>query len=84
MDRPQGVFVAVRFDAAILKVANDSIIWSGSASAERLVGPPRKTEEMDPVVQGLSTVAAELITQLVREASSALGRGSAVRAQSRP
>lgn len=83
VDRPQGVFVAVRLDAALIRVANDSIVWSGTARAERQVGPPRLAD-MNLVVQGLSEVAGEVITELVKQAEGSVGRGAAVRAQSRP
>ena len=83
VDRPDGVFVAVRIDAALVRIANDSIIWSGSARSERQVGPT-KTEDMNVVIRGMSEAASEIILRLVLAAESAVSRGPAVRAQSSP
>ena len=80
VNRGAEVSVAVHVDAAIVRSADDSVLWSGGAHAERALG---QTRDMEVVVGAMSELAQETIGRLIQEASAAVRR-PAVRAQSRP
>lgn len=64
VDRGKRVFAAVRIDARLVRADDDSILWSGSASAEREVPTPN----MSGIVQTLSTLAEQVVGELVDRA----------------
>ena len=64
VDRGKQVFAVVRLDARLLRAKDDSVLWAGSARLERLV--PEGT--MPAIVAMLSTLSAEVITQLQESA----------------
>ena len=68
----QNVSIAVRIDARLLRTVDDSLIWSGSARAERPIPDPT----MEHIVAGLSIAAVEVINKLGVQAITEL-RGSA-------
>ncbi len=69
VDRGDSVFAAVAFDARIVRVRDDSVLWTGSAADERYVPEP----EMDAIVATLSILAEDVIAQLARRARTELG-----------
>ena len=73
VDRGQQVFAAVRLDARLVRSRDDSVIWAGSARLERAV--PEGT--MPAIVDALSVLAAQVITQLQDSARVALGVSAA-------
>lgn len=73
VDRGRNVYAAVRFDARLVRASDDSLIWSGTARAERAV--PQGT--MPAIVAALSELSADVITQLAEEARAALARSAA-------
>ena len=77
VDRGNQVFAVVRFDARVIRAKDDSVLWSGSARAERLV--PEAT--MPAIVEALSRLSTDVIVQLQDSARAALVRppASAVR-----
>lgn len=64
VDRERNVLAAVRIDARIVRAADDSIVWSGSSRLERAAEPPN----MPGIVQTLSTLADEVLTDLATRA----------------
>ena len=64
VDRGKQVFAAVRIDARLVRADDDSILWSGSASAEREVPTPN----MSGIVQTLSALAEQVVGELVDRA----------------
>ena len=68
VDRGKQVFAAVRLDARLVRARDDSVIWSGSARLERPV--PQGT--MPAIVETLSVLASQVITQLQDSARVAL------------
>lgn len=66
------VNVAVRLDVKLVRSADDSLIWSGSARLERPVSQPT----MDNIVGTLSDAAIEVIARLSREAVQELSAAS--------
>lgn len=70
VDRGDSVLAAVHLDGAVVRVADDSVLWQGSARAERRV-PEAKS--MPAVVDALSALTAAAVDQLVREAEPTLG-----------
>ena len=64
VDRGKQVFAAVRIDARLVRADDDSILWSGSATAEREVPTPN----MSGIVQTLSTLAEQVVSELVERA----------------
>ena len=79
VDRGKDVFAAVRLDARLVRAGDDSVLWSGSVRLERPV--PQGT--MPAIVETLSQLAAEAVTQLMDGARQALpaAAASAVRAR---
>lgn len=69
VDRGQQVFAAVRLDVRLARARDDSVIWAGSARLERAV--PEGT--MPAIVEALSALTAQVITQLQDSARVALG-----------
>jgi ABC-type uncharacterized transport system auxiliary subunit len=64
VDRGKLVLAAVRLDVRLVRADDDSIVWSGSASAERPVQDPN----MSGIVQTLSALAEEVIADLANRA----------------
>jgi len=58
------VHAAVQVDLRIVRAQDDSILWSGSSRLERVADSPR----MSGIVQTLSTLADEVITDLATRA----------------
>jgi ABC-type uncharacterized transport system auxiliary subunit len=73
VDRGQQVFAAVRLDARLVRARDDSVIWSGSARLERQV--PEGT--MPAIVEALSSLATQVITQLQDSARVSLAASAA-------
>lgn len=78
VDAPGSVTASVALLARLVRVADDSVIWSGSA---REMEPIAQTRSIDAVVAGLSTAAARAIIRLADDAGSALRRLAAAGAQ---
>jgi ABC-type uncharacterized transport system auxiliary subunit len=68
VDRGSQVLAAVRLDARIVRTDDDSVVWSGSAHIER----PARDAHMTGIVQTLSEIAAEAVTELATRARSEL------------
>jgi hypothetical protein len=64
----------------LVRVADDSIMWSGSA---REAEPIAQSRSIEAVVAGLSAAATRAISRLTDEAASALRRLAAAGAQGR-
>jgi uncharacterized lipoprotein YmbA len=73
VDRSGLVFAAVRLDARLVRAADDSVLWSGTARAEAQVA---QSKDMTAVVDSLSSLAASAVARLARDAQPAL-RGAA-------
>lgn len=73
VDRGHQVFAAVRLDARLVRARDDSVLWSGTARLEQPV--PEGT--MPAIVAALSTLAAQVITQLQDSARVSLGAPAA-------
>jgi ABC-type uncharacterized transport system auxiliary subunit len=80
VDAPSSVTASVWLVAQLVRVADDSIVWSGSA---REMEPIAQTRSIDAVVAGLSTAAARAVVRLTDEAGTALRRLAAAGAQRR-
>ena len=68
VDRGSQVMAAVRLDARIVRVSDDSILWSGTSHIERAARAPN----MPGIVQTLSEIAAEAVPVLVTRARAEL------------
>ncbi|HEX2778413.1 MAG TPA: ABC-type transport auxiliary lipoprotein family protein [Gemmatimonadaceae bacterium] len=68
VDRGSRVFAAVRIDARIVRASDDSILWSGTSHIER----GARSSSMPGIVQTLSDLAAEAVTDLVTRARAEL------------
>ncbi|NUO65378.1 MAG: hypothetical protein HOQ11_12385 [Gemmatimonadaceae bacterium] len=68
VDRGSQVLAAVRLDARIVRASDDSILWSGTAHIERAARAP----SMPGIVQTLSDLAAEAVTELATRARAEL------------
>jgi len=79
VDRGRDVFAAVRLDARLVRASDDSVIWTGTARVERRVPSP----SMTAIVDTLSQLTAEAVSQLLETARAALliPAASAVRAR---
>ena len=64
VDRGSQVLAAVRIDARIARAEDDSIVWSGTSRLERAAAPAN----MPGIVQTLSSLATEVITDLATRA----------------
>ena len=73
IDRGNDVFVAVHLEASLVRVEDDSIVWSGGARAERPV--PGGT--MDGIVAGLSAATDEVMLALLDSARVSIRQKSA-------
>ena len=80
VDAPSSVTASVWVAAQLVRVADDSIVWSGSA---RQMEPIAQTRSIDAVVSGLSVAVARAVVRLTDEAGSALRRLAAAGAQQR-
>jgi len=80
VDAPNSVTASVSLVAQLVRVADDSVIWSGAAHE---MEPIAQTRSIDAVVAGLSTAAGRTIARLTDEAGSALRRLAAAGAQPR-
>ena len=69
VDSPTSVSAAVTLAAQLVRSADDSVLWSGTAHATESV---RESRRMASVVSALSVAAGRAITQLVDEAAAAL------------
>ena len=68
VDRGTQVFAAVRIDVRIARAEDDSIVWSGSSRLERAAQPAN----MPGIIQTLSTLADEVLTELATRAQREL------------
>ena len=64
IDRGNNVFVAVSLEASLIRVEDDSILWSGGARVERAV--PEGT--IEGIVAGLSAATDEVVFALLDSA----------------
>lgn len=80
VDRDPSVLVAVRVEASLVRVADDSVMWSGARAAERAVPQPT----MPHIVGALSGLAAETIAELLAEAERSLARSGVPPVPARP
>ena len=72
VNRDQTVLVAVRIEASLLRVADDSVMWSGQRAAERAVPQPT----MPQIVGALSGLAAETIAAMLADAEASLSQAN--------
>lgn len=68
VDRGSEVRAAVRIDLRIVRAADDSILWSGSSRLERAA----RSGDMPGIVQTLSALADEVVTDLATRARQEL------------
>jgi len=80
VDAPNSVTASVSLVAQLVRVADDSVVWSGAAQE---MEPIAQSRSIDAVVAGLSAAAARAITRLTDEAGSAVRRLAAAGAQQR-
>jgi ABC-type uncharacterized transport system auxiliary subunit len=80
VDAPGSVSASVSLAAQLVRVADDSVLWSGTAT---IVEPVRESRSMDSVVAGLSMAAAKAIARLTDDAGATLRRLAAARAPDR-
>jgi len=78
VNRGRQVFALVHLDGSIVRAADDSMLWRGSARFERRVDRPT----MNGIVRTLSTLADSAIIELAQQAGRVL-RTSAAAAASR-
>jgi ABC-type uncharacterized transport system auxiliary subunit len=64
VNRGAAVFAAAHFEARLVRVADDRIVWQGSARRER---PVRDSRSMDAVVAELSAAAADVVRDLMTQ-----------------
>jgi ABC-type uncharacterized transport system auxiliary subunit len=69
VDAPGSVTASVSLGAQLVRVADDSVLWSGSA---KVVEPVRETRSMNAVVSALSLAAARAIARLTDDANATL------------
>ena len=80
VDGPTLVSASVALSAQLVRIADDSVLWSGTA---REVEPVPQSREIDSVVASLSTAATRAVTRLADEAALTLRRLAAAGAQER-
>ena len=68
VNRNAEVLAAVHLEADLIRMSNDSVVWSGAERLERAV--PAPTDSMYRVVETLSALTAEVITRLVQRAQA--------------
>ena len=73
IDRGSNVFVAVHLEASLVRVEDDSIVWSGGARAER----PVPDGTMEGIVAGLSAATDEVMLALLDSARVSIRQKSA-------
>ena len=73
IDRGPNVFVAVSLEASLVRIDDDSIVWSGSGRSERAV--PDGT--MDGIIAGLSAATDAVLLSLIDEARVSIRQRSA-------
>jgi uncharacterized lipoprotein YmbA len=73
IDRGDDVFVAVNLEASLVRIEDDSIIWSGGKRVERAV--PAGT--MEGIIAGLSTATDEVLVALLDSARVSIRQKSA-------
>ena len=76
VNRGRRLLAAVHLDASIVRARDDSLLWHGSARAERAVGEP----SMNAIVAALSDLADSVIIELAQQAGRALRSRSAAAA----
>jgi ABC-type uncharacterized transport system auxiliary subunit len=80
VDAPSSVSASVALAAQLVRVSDDSVLWSGTAAS---VEPVRESRSMDSVVAALSMATAKAIARLVEDASTTLRRLAASGARER-
>ena len=80
VDGPTSVSASVSLAARLIRVADDSVVWSGAAHEVELVAESRN---IDAVVAALSSATTRALTRLIDDAAVALRRVAAARAQER-
>jgi ABC-type uncharacterized transport system auxiliary subunit len=80
VDAPTSVSASVSLSALLVRVADDSVVWSGST---REIEPVKESRNIDSVVASLSAAAARALVRLTDEAASTLRRLAAAGAQDR-
>jgi ABC-type uncharacterized transport system auxiliary subunit len=80
VDAPNSVTASVSLVAQLVRVADDSVVWSGAAQE---MEPIAQSRSIDAVVAGLSAAAARAIARLTDEAGLAARRLAAAGAQQR-
>ncbi len=70
VNRGREVLAAVHLEAELVRTANDSVLWTGAGRIERAV--PAPTDSMPKIVETLSSLTAEVISQLVERARLAV------------
>ena len=73
IDRGNDVFIAVNLEASLVRVEDDSILWSGAARVERAI--PAGT--MEGSVAGLSAATDEVVFALLDSAKVSIRQKSA-------
>lgn len=73
IDRGNDVFVAVNLEASLIRVDDDSILWSGGARVERAV--PDGT--MEGIIAGLSAATDEVVFALLDSVKVSIRQNSA-------
>ena len=73
IDRGDDVFVAVNLEASLIRIEDDSIVWSGGRRVERAV--PDGT--MEGIIAGLSAATDEVLVALVDSARVSIRQKSA-------
>ena len=81
VDRGKQVFAEVHLEASIVRASDDSVLWTGSAQASRQVTAP---DTMSHIVETLSTLAVEVVDQLVEDARGSVRRIAAASARQTP
>jgi ABC-type uncharacterized transport system auxiliary subunit len=80
VDSPASVTVSVSLAARLVRMADDSVVWSGSVHEVESVAEARK---IGSVVAALSAASSRALARLVDDASSTLRRLAAAGAQGR-
>ncbi len=73
VDRGPNVFVAVRLEASLVRIEDDSIVWSGSKRVEH----PVPDGTMDRIIAALSAATDEVLVGLIDEAGVSIRQRSA-------
>jgi ABC-type uncharacterized transport system auxiliary subunit len=80
VDDPASVSASVALSAQLVRVADDSVVWSGAVRETERV---KESRSMPSVVEALSLAASRAVGRLAADASTALRRLTAARAQER-